>query len=147
MNWWLSGRVSALHSVVAGSISSGGDHGICCWWNLIRLKQLSSISICHVQVFIGFSGCGNSIHNIIPLLKKKENVHVLIFCKPNLVHATIVFSEFPCNLTSPIRKTDVMKYSYPLFLTGLRILITKCSLIYNDRQERIQIYWMIFFYE
>ena len=30
MNWWLSCRVSALQSVVAGLISSGGDYGIHC---------------------------------------------------------------------------------------------------------------------
>ena len=47
----LSGRVSPLLSVVAGSTFSGGDHGIRCWWDLIRSKQLSSVSICHVQVF------------------------------------------------------------------------------------------------
>ena len=69
---WLSGRVSALHSVVTGSISSGGNHGIHCWWDLIRPKQLSSVSVCRTQVFAGFSGHGNSIHNIISLLKKKN---------------------------------------------------------------------------
>ena len=73
VDWWLSGRVSALHSVVAGSIFSGGDHSIYCWWDLIRLKQLSSVSVCHAQMFTGFSSHGNSIHNIIPLLKK-ENI-------------------------------------------------------------------------
>ena len=30
MNWWLSCRVSAIQSVVAGSISSVGDYGIHC---------------------------------------------------------------------------------------------------------------------
>ena len=30
MIWWLSCRVLALQSVVTGSISSGGDHGIHC---------------------------------------------------------------------------------------------------------------------
>ena len=45
MNCWLSCRVSALQSVVAGWISSGGDHGIHCWWDLIRSKQLSSVSV------------------------------------------------------------------------------------------------------
>ena len=30
MNWWLSSRVSALQSVVAGLISRGGDYGIHC---------------------------------------------------------------------------------------------------------------------
>ena len=44
---WLSGRVLALHSVVTGLSSSGGDHGVHCWWDLIRSKQLSSISVCH----------------------------------------------------------------------------------------------------
>ena len=48
-----------------------GDHGIHCRWELIRSKQLSSVSVCRVYVFTGFSGHGNSIHNIIPLLKKK----------------------------------------------------------------------------
>ena len=31
-----------LHTVVVGSISSGGDHGVHCWWDLIRSKQLFS---------------------------------------------------------------------------------------------------------
>ena len=62
--------VLALHSVV-----SSGDHGIYCWWDLIRLKQLSSVSVCRAQVIARFSGHGNSIHNIIPLLKK-ENVQI-----------------------------------------------------------------------
>ena len=48
MDWWLSCRVLALQSVVAGSISSGGDHSIHSWWDLIRLKQLSSVSVCYV---------------------------------------------------------------------------------------------------
>ena len=29
-----------LHPVVVGSISSSRDHGMHCWWDLIRLKQL-----------------------------------------------------------------------------------------------------------
>ena len=45
MNWWLSCRVSALQSVVAGLISSGGDYGIHSWWDLIRSKQLSSVPV------------------------------------------------------------------------------------------------------
>ena len=28
------------HTEVVGSISSGGDHGLHCWWDLIRSKQL-----------------------------------------------------------------------------------------------------------
>ena len=58
------------NSVVACSITV--QH---CWWDLIRLKQLSSVSLCRMQVFTGFSGHGNSIHNII-LLLKKEKVHL-----------------------------------------------------------------------
>ena len=32
-----------LHSVVVGSISSGGYHGVHCWWDLIRSKSLFSV--------------------------------------------------------------------------------------------------------
>ena len=46
MGCWLSCRVSALQSVVAASISSGGNPGIHCWWDLIRSKQQSSVSVC-----------------------------------------------------------------------------------------------------
>ena len=45
MNCWLSCRLSPLQSVVTGPISSGGGHGIYCWWDLIRSKQLSSVSV------------------------------------------------------------------------------------------------------
>ena len=79
MDQWLSCRVSALQSVVAGSISSGRNHNMHCWWNLIRSKQPSSVSVCHAEVFAGFSGHGNSIHNVILLLKKAnvENLNSL----------------------------------------------------------------------
>ena len=69
---WLSGRVLALHSVVASLISRRGDDGIHCRWDQLRSTQLSSVSVCLTQVFDGFSGHGISIHNIISLLKKKE---------------------------------------------------------------------------
>ena len=59
MDWGLRGRVSVLNA----SISHGEDHGIHWWWDLIRSKQLSSRSVCRAQVFAGFSGRGNSIHN------------------------------------------------------------------------------------
>ena len=36
-----------------------------------------SDSVCRAQVFAGFSVHGDSVHNIIPLLKK-ENVHLYI---------------------------------------------------------------------
>ena len=51
---WIDG------SVVEFQLSSQGDHGIHCWWDLIRSKQLSSGSICHAQVFARFSGHSNS---------------------------------------------------------------------------------------
>ena len=73
---WLIGAVLALHSVVFGSISSGGDHGIHCWGDLIRSKQLSRGTVCYAQMFSGFSGDGNSIYNIIRLLKKKYSASV-----------------------------------------------------------------------
>ena len=38
------------------------DHDIYCWWDLIRSKQLFSVSVCHAEVFAGFSGHGNPIH-------------------------------------------------------------------------------------
>ena len=57
---WLSGRVSALYSVV-----TRGDHDIHYWRNLIKSKQLSSVSVCHTQVFARFSGHGNSIYKFL----------------------------------------------------------------------------------
>ena len=43
-----------------------------CWRDLIRSKQLSSVSVCRAKVLAGFSGHGNSIHNIISQLKIEE---------------------------------------------------------------------------
>ena len=65
MTWWHSCRVLALQSMVAGSISSCGDHSMHCWWALIRSKQLSSVSVWRTYVFAVFSGHGNSVHNIL----------------------------------------------------------------------------------
>ena len=45
-------------SVVAGSISSEGNHSIHCWWDL-RSKQQTSVSVYCMQVF---SDHGNSIN-------------------------------------------------------------------------------------
>ena len=61
---WKNKQIINKLSVVAGSISSGGDHGIHCWWDLIRSKQLSSVPVYRACVFGRFSGHGNSIHNI-----------------------------------------------------------------------------------
>ena len=48
---WTGGplvEVRFLHTGVAGSISSGGDFGMHCWWDPIRSKQLFNVS--HVGV-------------------------------------------------------------------------------------------------
>ena len=45
-NWWLSYWVSALQSVVAVSISSDGDHGIHCWWGLMRPNKVETAVRC-----------------------------------------------------------------------------------------------------
>ena len=72
INWWLSCRISALQSVVAGSISCGGDHSICCWWDLIKSKHLSSVSICCAYMVTGFYGHSSSIHNIFFIIQIKK---------------------------------------------------------------------------
>ena len=51
----VSCRVSALQSVVAGLISSGGDYGIHSRWDRIRSKQLSSVLAYRTWMFGGFS--------------------------------------------------------------------------------------------
>ena len=77
LSYQSTSHTSDTKSTSHGNCSaSGGDHSIHCWWDLIRSKQLSSVSVCRTQVFAGFSGQCNSIHNIIPLLKK-ENVHLI----------------------------------------------------------------------
>ena len=68
----------------AGSISSGKDHGIHSCWDLIRSKHLSSISVCHAKELTGFSGHGNSIHNLkLEFIKKENNaflnVRIMLF--------------------------------------------------------------------
>ena len=75
--WWslfeIETKYFLIHClVVAGSISSFGDYRIYCWWDLTGSKQLSSVTVCHAEVFAGFSSHGNSIENIISLLKKEK---------------------------------------------------------------------------
>ena len=53
-----------MHFMVASLISSGGDHDMYYWWDLIRSKQLSSDFVCPVQCVAWFSGHGNSIYMI-----------------------------------------------------------------------------------
>ena len=76
--WELLAQRLSFGSVVTGSICRGGRyHGLHCWWDLIRPKKLSSVSVCPAQVFAGFSGHGNSNHNIIHVVKnEKKNVHL-----------------------------------------------------------------------
>ena len=69
--------VSGLYCVVVGSISSGGYHGIHCLWDPIRSRQQCCGSVCHAQVFTGFSGHGNSIYYIIP--KHTNNFHTIMW--------------------------------------------------------------------
>ena len=52
MDWCLSVRVLAQNSLITGSISRGGNHNILCWWDLIKPKQLSSVSVCRVPDFL-----------------------------------------------------------------------------------------------
>ena len=66
-----SGRALAQHSVVIGSNFSGRDHGIHCWRDLIRLKQLSSGFYMLHTVLAGFSGHGNSIYYLLLLIIKR----------------------------------------------------------------------------
>ena len=98
----VDGRVSALHSLVAGLISRGRDHGIHCWRELIRSKQLSSVSVCRAQVFAVFSRRGNSIHNLIPLLKKSKcTLRVLFLYSFKYWYLINLMNTFPL-FASPI---------------------------------------------
>ena len=116
---WLSGWVSALPSVVAGSNSSGEDHGIHYWWDLIRSsKQLSSVSVCHVQVFAGFSAHDNLIYSIIPP-PKKENVHLVYFISLSSAH--IIFKPRNYNMQN---NSQVVSYKQLLFQSFLSTLFS-----------------------
>ena len=60
----------------------------------MRSKQLSSDSICCTQVFARFSGHGNSIYNIIPLLKKKKKcIKILNLLIPYFLSGEIVVMD------------------------------------------------------
>ena len=63
-----------------------------------KVKQLSSRSVRHVQMFVRFFGHGNSIHNIIPLLKKemiwtsfweKKNIILNFFRRKKAIFSTL----------------------------------------------------------
>ena len=79
-------------------LTRGADHGRHCWWDLIRLKRLSSVSICCVKVFARSSGHGNSIHNIIPLLKKEKYITILYINNLLIIIQSQVFLSNTNNL-------------------------------------------------
>ena len=68
-------------------------------------KQLSSVSVYCVQVFAGFSGHGNSIHNINPLLKKKMYIYILAL--------EVIITTRIC-ISNPPGKTWTWRWSCPL---------------------------------
>ena len=49
-----------LHTVVVGSISSGGDHGVHCWLDPVRSKQLFSVLYVACRCLPGFCSHENS---------------------------------------------------------------------------------------
>ena len=54
---WTGGLVvefRLLLTVVVGSISSGGDYGVHCWWDPIRSKQLFSVLYVARKCFLDF---------------------------------------------------------------------------------------------
>ena len=66
---WPSGRVSSSHTVVAGSIFSGGDHGIPLPMRPNKVETAVQCSVCRMWVFAGFSShSDNIIIYEIPLL-------------------------------------------------------------------------------
>ena len=98
-----------LRFVVADLISCWGDHGIHCWCNLIRSKQWFCV-LC--AMFVKFSGHGNSIYNIIPLLKKKKCISLDI---------CFSFQGISFEDAVKIRKTNVNPalftfYKHPVFI-------------------------------
>ena len=142
VNWWVSGKVSALHSVVAGSISSREYHGNTL---LMRPNKLSSVSVCHEQVFAGFSGQDNSIHNIIPPLK--ENVHINRLVQElnsgrcvRFLTATYLPSANPSKLdeqdmqipAGEARSNSLVTFSYGLLYMAVPVLADRQELTYNS---------------
>ena len=94
MNWWLSCKVSALQSVVAGSISSDGGYVIHSWWYLIRSKHLLSVPVYRGLFFSGFSGRGNSTHNNSSVSEdEKTNQNTLDATKYFKINSKILYLE------------------------------------------------------
>ena len=55
MNRWSVVEFRLLHTVVVGSISSGGDYGVHCWWDQIKSKQLfrmSHVGVCRIFLVV-----------------------------------------------------------------------------------------------
>ena len=96
-----------------GSISNRGDHGIRCWWDLLRSKLLSSVFVCHAQVFTGFSSRGYSILRVNLLF---ENIVVVISFTAVSI-GLMKKSDFCCwfffqRISWFLGRPDMMPYSY-----------------------------------
>ena len=91
IDYYLSGRVSALHSLGSSSIPRVEDHGIHCWWDLIRSKQQSSGSVCDAQCLLDFLVI--VIQVVIPLLRNRNCVYIYIYIYNLLVIKTILNSK------------------------------------------------------
>ena len=71
------------------------------WWGISRYALLMRpnkvetaiyLSVCHGQIFAGFSGLGNFIYNIIPLLKKEKiykKYLVSLYWRPTLYFSSL----------------------------------------------------------
>ena len=110
--------------MVVGWISSGGDHGIHCWWDLIRSKELPSISVCHAQVFIEFSGHANSIHFLLYFVK--QPLHNPALQQGLLERFLYMNVELVNELTLLIWTLNVTHSSYPNSLTSTFDLVQCC---------------------
>ena len=79
-------------STLLGLISSVYlDHGIHCWWDPIRSKQLSSISVCRAQEFARFFGHSNVRLIGILLVLRRPNHSSFIF-------AHLIIFSFICKI-------------------------------------------------
>ena len=117
------------------------------WWDLIRSKQLSSVSVCHAQVFAGFSGHANSI----PQFKKKieENVHLYpcLWGYNNYADAYFQSSweDVALEVTmSSEKSTDVTCKTHSGHLTAqLLWLVNLVKLVCDVEEFRLCILWSV----
>ena len=77
---------------------------------------MSSVSVCHALVFAGFSGRGNSIQNIIPLLKKENALlahPISLLSKMKSLNTTCGLS---CTIWLDLVWFDLLVYQSLLFI-------------------------------